>query len=167
MDERIKREAGLQDHFKLFAQLQGQLVSIEGDVAKRLKDQRQDQLTIYSSGEEDRHRIERLKVERAESDSMYIKNLVTQMERRLEEDQHQRLRGEEDNRKALEAKFQSLNEKIRAEEKMILERERRLMQQFQEGLGTMNEIIRGTKEQNLISLTHQQTILGDQIKSLY
>ncbi len=37
---------------------------------------------------------------------------------------------------------------------MILERERRLMQQFQEGLATMNEIVRGTKEQNLISLTH-------------
>jgi CII-binding regulator of phage lambda lysogenization HflD len=31
----------------------------------------------------------------------------------------------------------------------------------------MNDIIRGTKEQNLISLTHQQTVLGDQIKSLY
>lgn len=31
----------------------------------------------------------------------------------------------------------------------------------------MNDIIRGTKEQNLISLTHQQTVLGDQIKSLF
>ena len=31
----------------------------------------------------------------------------------------------------------------------------------------MNEIIKGTKEQNLISLTHQQTVLGDQIKSLF
>lgn len=41
------------------------------------------------------------------------------------------------------------------------------MTQFQEGLVTMNEIIRGTKEQNLISLTHQQTVLGDQIKSLF
>ncbi len=31
----------------------------------------------------------------------------------------------------------------------------------------MNDIIRGAKEQNLISLTHQQTVLGDQIKSLF
>ena len=50
---------------------------------------------------------------------------------------------------------------------MLLDRERRLMAQFQDGLTTMNEIIRGTKEQNLISLTHQQTVLGDQIKSLF
>ena len=40
------------------------------------------------------------------------------------------------------------------------------MQQFQEGLSTMNEIIRGTKEQSLISLSHQQTVLGDQIKNI-
>jgi hypothetical protein len=47
-----------------------------------------------------------------------------------------------------------------------LEREKRIMQQFQEGLSTMNEIIRGTKEQSLTSLTHQQTVLGDQIKNI-
>lgn len=89
------------------------------------------------------------------------------MERRLEEEQKHRVNSEADTRIAIDAKFQGLNEKIRAEEKMILERERRLMQQFQEGLSTMNEIIRGTKEQNLISLTHQQTVLGDQIKNLF
>ena len=47
-----------------------------------------------------------------------------------------------------------------------MEREKRIMQQFQEGLSTMNEIIRGTKEQSLISLSHQQTVLGDQIKNI-
>jgi len=30
----------------------------------------------------------------------------------------------------------------------------------------MNDIIKGTKEQNLISLSHQQAVLGDSIKSL-
>jgi hypothetical protein len=30
----------------------------------------------------------------------------------------------------------------------------------------MNEIIKGTKEQNLISLSHQQTILTEQNKKL-
>ena len=37
------------------------------------------------------------------------------------------------------------------------------MAQVQEGLTTMNDIIRGTKEQNLISLTHQQTLMGDEL----
>jgi len=30
----------------------------------------------------------------------------------------------------------------------------------------MNDIIKGTKEQNLISLSHQQTLLADQNKKL-
>jgi hypothetical protein len=96
-----------------------------------------------------------MKHERAESDHMYIANVVKQMERRLEEEQQHRVKAEDDTRRAIDAKFQGLNEKLRAEERMILERERRLMTQFQEGLVTMNEIIKGTKEQNLISLTHQ------------
>ena len=44
---------------------------------------------------------------------------------------------------------------------MALEREERMMSQVQEGLVTMNEIIKGTKEQNIISLSHQQTLLNE------
>ena len=69
-----------------------------------------------------------MKVERTESDYLYIKNLVTLMERRLEEEQKHRVNAENETRIAIDAKFQGLNEKIRAEERMILERERRLMQ---------------------------------------
>jgi hypothetical protein len=130
------------------------MATIESNVAKSLKEHRQDQLTIFNTGEEERQRLDRMKVDRTESDYLYIKNMVSNMERRLEEEQKHRVNSENETRIALDAKFQGLNEKLRAEERMILERERRLMQQFQEGLGTMNEIIRGTKEQNLISLTH-------------
>ena len=49
---------------------------------------------------------------------------------------------------------------------MALEREQRMMSQVQEGLVTMNDIIKGTKEQNLISLSHQQTLLSEQNKRL-
>ena len=37
------------------------------------------------------------------------------------------------------------------------------MEQVQDGLNTMNEIIKGTKEQNSVNLTHQTTIMGEQI----
>lgn len=49
---------------------------------------------------------------------------------------------------------------------MAMEREKRMMTQVQEGLITMNDIIKGTKEQNLISLSHQQTLLQEQNKKL-
>ena len=48
-----------------------------------------------------------------------------------------------------------MHEQLKTDEKLALEREQRMMGQVQEGLVTMNEIIKGTKEQNLISLSHQ------------
>jgi len=54
-----------------------------------------------------------------------------------------------------------MNEQIKSDEKLALEREKRMINQVQEGLVTMNEIIKGTKEQNLISLSHQQTLLSE------
>lgn len=59
-----------------------------------------------------------------------------------------------------------MHEQLKTDEKHALEREQRMMGQVQEGLVTMNEIIKGTKEQNLISLSHQQTILTEQNKKL-
>jgi hypothetical protein len=39
-------------------------------------------------------------------------------------------------------------EKIKLDEKQGFDRERRLMEQVQDGLNTMNEIIKATREQN-------------------
>ena len=52
-------------------------------------------------------------------------------------------------------------DKLKGDEKQGLERERRLMEQVQDGLNTMNEIIKGTKEQNQVSLSHQTTVMGE------
>ena len=90
-----------------------------------------------------------------------MRSMLSTLERKIEDEQQFRVRNEEDLKIYFENKLISVQEKMKNEEKMSLERERRLMQQFQEGLVTMNDIIRGTKEQNLISLTHQQTVLGD------
>ena len=110
--------------------------------------------------------MERMKLERSDSDQSYVRQMIGSLEKKLDEEQQFRARNEEDTRRYHENKLVALQEKMKQDEKMQLEREKRIMQQFQEGLSTMNEIIRGTKEQSLISLTHQQTVLGDQIKNL-
>ena len=125
--ERSKRESALQEHFKLFAQLQANMASIETEVAKRLKEHRQDQLSMFSSGEEERARLERMKSERAESDHYYVKNIVNQIERRMDEEGKHRMKTEDEMRHMIDNKFVGISEKLRAEEKMSLERERRLM----------------------------------------
>ncbi|CDW87201.1 UNKNOWN [Stylonychia lemnae] len=166
-EERQKREHQLEEHYKMYQHLQSIVHGLENDVMKKLKEHRNDQLSIFATGEEERQRLERMKLERAESDTQYTKQMLMNLERKIEDEQQFRLKNEDDQKRYFENKFIGLLEKMKNEEKLSLERERRLMQQFQEGLVTMNDIIRGTKEQNLISLTHQQTVLGDQIKGLF
>jgi len=54
---------------------------------------------------------------------------------------------------------------MKGDERQNLERERRLMEQVQDGLNTMNEIIKGTKEQSSVSLVHSSAVLNEQIGS--
>jgi hypothetical protein len=72
--------------------------------------------------------------------------MMQNLERKLEDEQLFRVKNEEDTKRYFENKLLGLQEKMKNEEKISLEREKRLMQQFQEGLVTMNDIIRGTKE---------------------
>lgn len=58
----------------------------------------------------------------------------------------QRQKDQEALRTQFEQKLIGMMEKIKLDEKQGLDRERRLMEQVQDGLNTMNEIIKGTRE---------------------
>ena len=101
---------------------------LESEVMKRLKEHRSDHLQIFTQGEEERQRLEKLKTDRAESDTQYIKQMMSTLERKLEDEQQFRLRNEEDQKRYFENKFVGLLEKMKSEEKLSLEREKRLIQ---------------------------------------
>ena len=65
----------------------------------------------------------------------------------------------------MEQKLINMLDKMKQDERQGLERERRLMEQVQDGLNTMNEIIKGTKEQTSVNMNHQTTLIGEQIGS--
>lgn len=72
-EERQKREHQLDEHYKLYQHLQTVVHGLENDVMKKLKDHRSDQLSIFTTGEDERQRLERMKMERTDSDSQYVK----------------------------------------------------------------------------------------------
>ena len=84
-------------------------------------------MSLYQSGEDERHRLERMKIERTEHDTQYFKQILATFEKRLEDESIFRAKNEEDNRKFIEAKLQGMFEKLKNEEKNALEREKRLM----------------------------------------
>ena len=91
--------------------------------------------------------------------------MLTQIERKVEEEIGNRQRDLGETKDALEQKLISLLDKMKGDERQNLERERRLMEQVQDGLNTMNEIIKGTKEQNSVSLSHSTAVVTDQIST--
>ena len=77
-----------------------------------------------------------------------------------------RAKSDDDFKKYVDTKFINLLDQMKSDQKLSLEREKRMNDYVQEGLATMNDIIKGTKEQNVISLSHQQTLLTEQNKKL-
>ena len=98
--------------------------------------------------------MEKIKFDKSESDAENTKRILLTFSKKIEAEGEVRARNEDDLRKYIEAKFLNLQDQMKADEKLALEREQRMMSQVQEGLVTMNDIIKGTKEQNLISLSH-------------
>ena len=87
-------------------------------------------MLMFNSGEDERQRLERLKVDRNDADNQYVKQMMSTIERKLEDECLFRMKNEEDTRKYFDSKFISLAEKLKSEEKQSLEREKRLMHQF-------------------------------------
>jgi hypothetical protein len=71
-----------------------------------------------------------------------------QIDRKVEEEVARRTKDVTDAKNHIEIQLMSLVEKLKGDERQNLERERRLMEQVQEGLTTMNDIVKGTKEQS-------------------
>ena len=91
--------------------------------------------------------------------------MMSNYERKVEEESTMRQRDLGETKDAIEQKLINLLDKMKNDERQSLERERRLMEQVQDGLNTMNEIIKGTKEQNQVNLTHQTTVIGEQVST--
>jgi hypothetical protein len=97
-------------------------------------------------GEEERSQMYKMKNGTFEAEIEYTRNLLKTMERRMDDEAAFRVKNEDDIRTWFDQKVNALHERVKSEEKMSLERERKMIQQFQEGLSTINEIVQGSKE---------------------
>lgn len=112
----------------------------------RLREQREGHAKVMEQVEDERIKLIKLNGERAEITNQQIKDLMGNIERKVQEEVESRQREQHEQKNLVEQKLVSMLEKLKADERQALEREKRLMEQVQEGLGTMNEIIKGTKE---------------------
>ena len=66
----------------------------------------------------------------------------------------------------LDDKMVAFKEKMKQEEKNYLEREKKMLSNLQDGLLTVNDILKGINEQHSLNLSKAQTILTGSISNL-
>jgi len=100
----------------------------------------------HQAAADERHLIDRMKQEKTDNDFGFLKGMISTLDKKIDDETSFRLRSEDDMRKWFEQKVTIMNERYAQEERGGIERERRMMQQLQEGLQTVGEIVRGVKE---------------------
>lgn len=153
----------LLEHHRNNQNMQQAMRNMETDLMNRLKEQRETHMKLFEAVEDEKQKLMRQSGERTEISNNMMRDILITIERKVQDEVSQRQRDQLDAKQAVEQKMVQLVEKLRSDERLALEREKRLMEQVQEGLNTMNEIIKGTKEQNQVNLSHQTTIMGEQL----
>ena len=136
---------------------------MELELMNRVKEQREQLVQVVATFEDEKTRLIKNGGSVTEENSNMVRSLLSAIERKVEEEVGNRQRDLGETKDALEQKLINLLDKMKNDERQGLERERRLMEQVQDGLNTMNEIVKGTKEQGNVNLTHQTTVIGEQI----
>ena len=144
--ERQKRDGQFEELTRQSVELQALVHGVKNELLGKIKEHRDEYLAVYSQSEEERQRMEKIRLDKSDSDAENTKRILATFDKKIEAEADIRTRNEEDLRKYIEAKFQNLQEQMKSDEKLALEREQRMMSQVQEGLVTMNDIIKGTKE---------------------
>ena len=102
----------------------------EKEILQWLKENRQDQIEIMKIGEEEWEKMIQMKKGTFEGEIEYLNNLIKTLERWMDDEQAFRVKNEDDLRAWFDQKVDSLTEKVKTEEKMALDRERKIVEQF-------------------------------------
>lgn len=70
----------------MFLQLQQQIHSQETSMLQRLREHREDHLTILQEGSEERTRLHKLKIDKSDSELEYLKTYISALEKKAEDE---------------------------------------------------------------------------------
>lgn len=113
-------------------QYQGLVVQthqIKQELMNKLKEHRDEYLGIFNQSEEERARTDKIKIDKQDQDNYNFNQMVQALEKKFEVEVTNRKKNEDDQKLYLETKFAHLLEQGKTDEKLALEREKRMMTQ--------------------------------------
>lgn len=108
--DRQKRDSQYDETNRALQQFKQEVLTIKNDMVGKIKDHRSEYLQIFNQSEEERQRMERIKIDKMEADSHNQQGLIMTIQKRVDSDSLLRQRGEDDIKKYVEIKFTGIVE---------------------------------------------------------
>ena len=105
------------------------LRAMEADLTNKMKEQREGMMQIFANFDEEKTRLIKNGGANREETTAMMRSVMSQIERKVEEEINNRQRDLGETKDALEQKLINLLDKLKNDERQGLERERRLMEQ--------------------------------------
>ena len=102
---------------------------MELELVNKIKEQRESMMQVFSNFDEEKTRLIKNGGSNREDTTAMVRSVMTQIERKVEDEVGNRQRDLGETKDALEQKLINLLDKMKNDERQGLERERRLMEQ--------------------------------------
>ncbi|EAR91638.1 hypothetical protein TTHERM_00393070 (macronuclear) [Tetrahymena thermophila SB210] len=159
------RENAFEDLNRNYQDLQKKVFEQEKEFLVRLQKQRDQIIEETNIHKQQIKQLEGVKMEKLLGENDYLKQLIDQVERRLEDEMDKRLKQEFENKAYLEQKMNLFKDEIRNEEKSIVEGEQRFIKQMHDSIQAIHSIIKFTKEELEANLASTQTLFSENVKN--
>lgn len=166
IEERRQRDQSNQESYKQIQELYVQLRNQEKETARRFQQYRDDIMETQKGSRHQVNSLDQAREEKHRNEGEYIKSVISNMQKRVDEEAALRTQIEREYRQWTEGKLQFVQEFIRNDERNIADRERNMVGMMQEGLTALHEIISRVKETNTAHVGKVQTMMNENIKDI-
>ena len=164
--ERSRRESLFGDLMRMYQDIHSFVHKNESEVVNRLRRHQEDVNEQQMFVKEEGRRLEEVRLEKMNSDQSYLRNMVANLERKIESEIEKRMGLANDNRVLINEKLGFLKEEMKKGEKDSLESEQQYLSNMQDTISTLHQIIKGNKDQLDANLAMTQTLTAENLKAL-
>ncbi|OMJ72921.1 hypothetical protein SteCoe_28513 [Stentor coeruleus] len=165
-EERRKREIQQQDFNRQIQELHSLLRNTYMEHGQKLQEYREQAIITQHETKGHLLGIEMTKEERQRNEQEYMKNVFTNLQKRLEDEVLQRTLLEKDYKLWMDNKMSTFHTLIRKDEKDLADRESKILGMMQEGLSALHEIIIRVGESGSASVDKVQSSANENFRDL-
>ena len=165
-EEQKRRELQLSDLHAQIQSLHSLLRANEQENNRRYQQYRSEMLATHQDSVAQTSKLDKTREDKMRNEQEYLRTVMNNLQRRVDEESKLRQQGENEFKQWTDDKVGMLQHAMKTDERGLMEREKSLLQQLQEGLTTLYEIVTKVKEHSAVQLTKTHTLMSENVKDL-